>query len=116
MKIRQPEQYKKRSSADSLQIATYVVIILLVIFGFLFISTFFGCSTEPELQEQLDSSGIYQSVDYDGEFHNGYDIKLFLIHSDKSISGIGEFNGAVFSFDGVKKGNEIMITLSNNNF
>lgn len=88
-----------------------IFLILLIIFvSILSINFLIGCKSEVAQPEIIDITGYYRSVDYEGEFQNNYDIKLFLVHAGKTISGIGEFNGAAFSFNGVIKGNEVMIT------
>ena len=103
-----------RKSKNAMKVVLEVFIIPFVILTvWAVLSLFFsGCKDQVIEPKPLDISGVYQSVDYDGEFHNGYDIKLFLIHEGNHLSGIGQFDTSTFSIDGVMKGKEVLITLT----
>ena len=88
----------------------YLCIALIVFFGFLFLT---ACNSINEVEESSGISGKYQSVDYEGDLHNGYDIELTLIHTYRTVSGTGRFNTSHFSFNGTSINNhfELVFTL-----
>lgn len=98
----------KRNNKISIKDVSYLIywfISPLIFWGML--SLLFGCKQVNE-PEPFDITGVYQSVDYEGEFRNGYELIIFLVHTGKTFSGTGEFNGSPFSFQGIVKGNQFI--------